>query len=304
MINALRDSIRAKVNGDYDILTRINMIDVAGRPLADSFYEYDRTSIDSMSGDDRIAYHVFNYQRQFKNELTGSFSNFFSDDYRKLVLQAINDAAGVSLPNFPSYQIIERLFRAELQRLPQICLNLIERIRNYLKESLLRIFSQTFDPQHVRLLERLKDLIIKQIDAAEDRTNERVDEILQMESRVFTINDVYMKKVNEMEEKKNAKDTEHKGEAAPPPITTTVLPPTMMQVNGMQTKSSVSGLNSTSVLVAASLMVQQAFSLTSNEALAATDIQIALDSYCLVNHLKSNHFYICHFHLGRTKTYH
>lgn len=127
-------------------------------------------------------------------------------------MQAIDDAAGVSLPNFPSYQIIERLFRAELQRLPKICFDLIERMRDYLKESLLRIFYQTFDAQYARLMERLKDVILKRINATEDCANERVQEILDMEFRVFTMNDVYMEHVNKMKEDKKKKEEAEKKE--------------------------------------------------------------------------------------------
>ncbi|CAF4665228.1 unnamed protein product, partial [Rotaria magnacalcarata] len=79
---------------------------------------------------------------------------------------AIDDGAGVSLPNFPSYQMSERLFHGELQRVSRTCFALMARISEYLKERLLRIFHQVFDIQYIRLVEQLKDVIIKQIDLA------------------------------------------------------------------------------------------------------------------------------------------
>ncbi|CAF1246528.1 unnamed protein product [Rotaria sp. Silwood1] len=125
MINTFRESIRAKVNEDYDVLTRINMINLsnqASSEVVDSriLFKIDDTATDSIPCDDRLAYHIYRFQRKFQDELTKSFSNFSSMGYYKLILQVIDDATGVSLPNFPSYRIIERLFHQELQRLPHI----------------------------------------------------------------------------------------------------------------------------------------------------------------------------------------
>ncbi|CAF3806992.1 unnamed protein product [Rotaria sp. Silwood1] len=125
IINTFRESIRAKVNEDYDVLTRINMINLssqASSEVVDSriLFKIDDTATDSIPCDDRLAYHIYRFQRKFQDELTKSFSNFSSMGYYKLILQVIDDATGVSLPNFPSYRIIERLFHQELQRLPLI----------------------------------------------------------------------------------------------------------------------------------------------------------------------------------------
>ncbi|CAF3370681.1 unnamed protein product [Rotaria socialis] len=314
MINAFRESIRTKVNGDYDILTRINTITNSNQISAKSIdskmlssCKTSENSMDTMLGDDRLAYHIYRFQRKFQDELMKSFSDFFSSDYYKLVLQAIDDGAGVSLPNFPSYQIIERLFHGELQRIPRTCFALIARISEYLKESLLRIFHQTFDIQYIRLVEQLKDVIIKQIDLAADRATERIQEILDMEYRIFTINNLYPDKVNEMKERLIKKDKEQQGEAPPPPITMTAAAPLIMQIDSIQKTdlkkllkpipgsksealiSKVDDSTSTvkpEILTAASpatpMMVPSSHKLTFYESLAAVDIQITLESYCLV----------------------
>jgi hypothetical protein len=208
--------------------------------------------------------------RQFQDEISKSFSDFYSDNYYRLVLQTIDDAAGVSLPNFPSYQIIQRLFRGELQRLPDICFTLVERIRDYLKKCLLRIFHQTFDAQYFRLIEKLKDVIIQQIDAAENRTNGRVQEILDMEYRVFTMNNGYMENVCKTKNDVKKNDKEQIGEAM-----ITIASSTKNNYLPQATSSAISRLNTRA--------------LPSDDALAAIDIQIALSSYALVNHLKFNH---------------
>ncbi|CAF1524944.1 unnamed protein product [Rotaria magnacalcarata] len=202
MINAFRESIRTKVNGDYDILTRVNMITNSNQISAESIdskmlssCKTNENLMDSMLGDDRLAYHIYRFQRNFQDELTKTFSDFFSSDYYKFVLHAIDDGAGVSLPNFPSYQMSERLFHGELQRVSRTCFALMARISEYLKERLLRIFHQVFDIQYIRLVEQLKDVIIKQIDLAADRATERIQEILDMKYRIFIINNLYPDKV-------------------------------------------------------------------------------------------------------------
>ncbi|CAF5168057.1 unnamed protein product, partial [Rotaria magnacalcarata] len=78
------------------------------------------------------------------------------------------------------------------------------------------------------------DVIIKQIDLAADRATERIQEILDMEYRIFTINNLYPDKVNEMKERLIKKDKEQQGEAPPPPITMTVVAPPIMQIDSTQ----------------------------------------------------------------------
>ncbi|CAF3817541.1 unnamed protein product [Rotaria sp. Silwood1] len=273
IINTFRESIRAKVNEDYDVLTRINMINLssqASSEVVDSriLFKIDDTATDSIPCDDRLAYHIYRFQRKFQDELTKSFSNFSSMGYYKLILQVIDDATGVSLPNFPSYRIIERLFHQELQRLPLIL---------------------TIDSQYVRLLERLKDIIITQIDMAEDRAHERVQEMLDMEYRIFTINNLYMETVIDLKgQNKNEKGQQ--GEAAPPPILLTDVSPSTMKVDCIQKRKSKNDLEEkqtlkpevlTSTVLTTSMMIVSSHKLTFDEAVAAIDIQMALESYCL-----------------------
>ncbi|CAF4899115.1 unnamed protein product [Rotaria sp. Silwood1] len=273
IINTFRESIRAKVNEDYDVLTRINMINLssqASSEVVDSriLFKIDDTATDSIPCDDRLAYHIYRFQRKFQDELTKSFSNFSSMGYYKLILQVIDDATGVSLPNFPSYRIIERLFHQELQRLPLILI---------------------IDSQYVRLLERLKDIIITQIDMAEDRAHERVQEMLDMEYRIFTINNLYMETVIDLKgQNKNEKGQQ--GEAAPPPILLTDVSPSTMKVDCIQKRKSKNDLEEkqtlkpevlTSTVLTTSMMIVSSHKLTFDEAVAAIDIQMALESYCL-----------------------
>jgi hypothetical protein len=192
MINELREKIRANVNGDYDFRSKINLITPDGKMSSET------KSITSTINDDRIAYHIYKFQQQFQQEIINKFSNFLSIDYKTHVIKAIGDAAGVSLPNFPSFQIIEHLFREEFERLPRVCYSLNNKICNYIRDNLFKIFHQTFDKDYPRLIQRLKEVITKQIDSAEVQTSERIKEILEMEYRLFTLNNEYMDVVDKI----------------------------------------------------------------------------------------------------------
>ena len=136
------------------------------------------------------------FQEQFRK----SFSNFYSTQYYQLILQVIHGAAGVALPNFPSYRIVEQLFRLELQRLPGICTELIANLRLYLKDHLTKICSKMIDAQYFGLIQKLTGLISELSDDAEKRANERVEEILEMEERVFSLNPSYSNGVDTLKQ--------------------------------------------------------------------------------------------------------
>ena len=250
MINELREKIRAKVNGDYDFRSRINLITLDGKMPSET------KSATYATNDDRIAYHIYKFQQQFQQEIIDKFSNFLSSDYKEHVIKAINDAAGVSLPNFPSFQIIEHLFHEEFERLPEVCYSLNNKMCNYIRDNLFKIFHQTFDKDYPRLIQRLKEVITKQIDSAEGQTVERIKEILEMEYRLFTLNKEYMDMVDKITHELNNDSSTKDAKTTSP--------------------AKVSNLVSTSAS-------------GSNEARAAPVIQIALDSYCRVR--KSN-FYL------------
>jgi hypothetical protein len=276
MINTFRESIQAKVSGDYDFRIRSNIFSTESAVASTVNDAVTDKSIFSAPGDDHIAYHIYKFQRKFQEELRNSFSNFAASDYNRLIMMAIDYATGVSLPNFQSFKIIESLFREELTRLPSICFNLTKKLHDYLNSTLLKIFHQTFDKDYPRLVQRLKEVIISKIDEAEERTIERVQDILDMENRLFTLTQEYMIVVNE---KKSSNTIENKesGEQVKLPV-----PP--------QPKTAGSNVSKISQLVTYSQTTTTGPTtndsinlLGPNEAQAAIDIQISLDTYSKVS---------------------
>ncbi len=290
MINELRENIRAKVNGDYDFRTKIHMISNDDRissktksTTATSINSKD-TSNKSSPSDDRIAYHIYKFQQQFQQEIIDQFSDFLANDYKKRVIKAINDAAGVSLPNFPSFQIIEHLFHEEFEKLPDVCFSLLKKICHYIRENLFKLFHQTFDKEYSRLIQRLKEVIIKQVDEAEERTRERIKEILNMEYRLFTLNYEYIDMVDKITQELTDENSAKENKTSSSTTTTTTATNAVPQPVPSSTLSTML-FSKASNLVSSQIygsVVTDTLKSGYNEARAAPAIQIALGSYCKV----------------------
>ncbi|CAF1930491.1 unnamed protein product [Rotaria magnacalcarata] len=244
MIDTYRESIHDNVKGEYDqvastegiqLLTASTDVESVSENDTDSNIQYDECEEEQLAPDKddegHIAYHFYQLQRNFQTEAKNLFADFFSSQYHEIVLREINRTAGVSLPNFPSYQIIVGLFRKELQKFPDCCYVLVEQIHD--------------DAKNVVL--------------------ERVQEMLAMERRVFTLNHYYMDTVNNIKEKNKKKNDERGGiyAASPPSFT----------FSSLGTPSTLVPTNSTSSIT---------YTAVSNEAQSAKDIQIALHAYSKV----------------------
>jgi hypothetical protein len=127
---------------------------------------------------------------------------------------------------------------------------------NRLHENILKLFHQVFDKDYPRLLQRLKEVIIEEIDAAEQRAVERIKETLHIEYRLFTLTCEYMTLVDtltqQMTKSLSPKETasSSKKERLPP------------------------SANNSGVI--------NADGRESNEARVALNTQMALSSYCQV----------------------
>ena len=203
-------------------------------------------------------------QREFQMKCIRSYANFLTHEYHKIVVREINQTAGVSLPNFPNYQIIVGLFRKELEKLPACCHEVVEQIFDYMSKCLLRLFEKAFSNDYPRLKERLKEVIGKQLGEVKDIVWERVTEMLEMERRVFTLNRCYMDIVNKSKEEDKKKNEANDESSALAPVALA------QQKMGSSLRKSLAE------------SVSDFFA--SNEARAARDIQLALDAYAKVNY--------------------
>ncbi|CAF1582859.1 unnamed protein product [Rotaria magnacalcarata] len=258
MIDTYRESIHDNVKGEYDqvastegiqLLTASTDVESVSENDTDSNIQYDECEEEQLAPDKddegHIAYHFYQLQRNFQTEAKNLFADFFSSQYHEIVLREINRTAGVSLPNFPSYQII------------------------------------AFNNDYPRLKERLKAIIVKKLSDAKNVVLERVQEMLAMERRVFTLNHYYMDTVNNIKEKNKKKNDERGGINAASPLSFTF--------GSLGTPSTLVPTNSTSSIT---------YTAVSNEAQAAKDIQIALHAYSKVveKRMTDNIGQTCYYH--------
>lgn len=199
LIKKYHDLIYARVHGVYDNDLQMKI-------------EESNISTDDLSRittclqindtiDDRIAYQIHKQQKACSEKFHKLFSHFFTPKYRSIVLKMLDENAGVALPNFPSFSIIERLYRLEQTKFRGPCEDLIESFAEYFKQILIKLLNKAFTEEtnyKNRMLDKLATIVLRVIDESEEQCRIDVDKMLEMEQRVFTLNHYYMDTVNKI----------------------------------------------------------------------------------------------------------
>ncbi|CAF1200933.1 unnamed protein product [Adineta steineri] len=294
MMNIYREDIQDNAKGEYHQVASMDIdevpstsADVIGDDMdpnvvqADESQEKeeDDSSITEGKDEDHIAYHVYHLQHTFQDECRNSFTDFLSSQYHKIVLREIDRATGISLPNFPNYQVVVGLFRKELHKMRRCCRKVVIGIHKYMSECLLRLFDKAFNSKYPRLKEHLKEMIIKRLAEVKDVLLERVKEILDTERRVFTLNHYYMDTVNKLKEEDKKKNDEPNRSAT-----------TTSSIFG-----SIPGMSGSA---ARNTIPTEPYTAVSNEAQSARKIQIALHAYSKVveKRITDNIAQACYYH--------
>ncbi len=204
LIKKYRDKINAHVHGVYDndLLmhiegsTKISTNSKRNMPV--------ETKPDDMF-DDRIAYQLHIRQKKCADVIHKSFTQIFTPKYQNIVLKLLQENAGVALPNFPSFSIIERLYRVEHKNFYEPCNNLIEEIFEYLKHILIKILHGVFfEETNYKnfMIHKLTDIILHTLNENQEACCNDIQKMLDIEQRVFTLNHYYMDTVNKIKQKK------------------------------------------------------------------------------------------------------
>jgi len=181
LIKNYHELIYARVHGAYD------------NDLQMEIEEPNVSTEDSIndSFDDHIAYQIHKQQKTCSEKLHKLFSDCLSQKYQAIVLKLLDENAGVALPNFPSFSIIERLYRAEQAKFHGPCEDLIESFAEYFKQVLIKLLNIAFaqDTSYKnKILSKLIDIILRTIDESEEQCRNDVNKMLDIEQRVFTLN--------------------------------------------------------------------------------------------------------------------
>ncbi|CAF4327530.1 unnamed protein product [Adineta steineri] len=133
-------------------------------------------------------------------------------------------------------------------------------------------------------------MIITRLGEVKDVVLERVEEILDMERRVFTLNHYYMDTVNKLKKEDKKQNDEQNRSTATSPFafgTSTVTLPPLFGNSAVRLAS-----------VAKTTIPTAPYATVSNEAQAAIDIQIALHAYSKVvgKRMADNIAQTCYYH--------
>ncbi len=133
-------------------------------------------------------------------------------DYQPIVLEAMRETRGVSLPNFLSHPVFRNLLAKETAKLLEPSVNLVADIRNFYENAIgikkkthTLWFPLTFTVETIiemflgdipQVPALVKQSVVEFLDANEKICTDRIHERLEQESCVFTLNANYMETFN------------------------------------------------------------------------------------------------------------
>ncbi|CAF0837317.1 unnamed protein product [Didymodactylos carnosus] len=208
------------------------------------------------------------YRESIYAKVQGNYKN-------ELMSMIVNGGATVSPRSSTNDTVIERLFTNEDYKLKEPCMNLVKETKEYMTQTLLSLFDRTYVvANYPALIHRLRDVIVRDTELAEQKCLERVQDTLIMERHIFTLNHYYMNTVNSLKRKYEIDQQQNKANkktaTAPTPVSIGFKEPIPVpQPVPADICSLIDG-------------VQFHFSDVSNESQAAVDIQIAMHAYCKV----------------------
>lgn len=194
LVRKYRDTISTRVQGNYEndleATTAHRARTTASPPQAQE------------PSEEHIAVQMHQRQKKYSEQFHRLFSDFFKPEYRAFVLQRLEENAGVTLPNFPAFGIIERLYLREHKKFAPPCEELIESCSDYCKEVLIKLLNQIFTTETEAyrriMLPKMIDIVSAAVRASEEKCAADVKRILSMEQRIFTLNPSYMDTVNQI----------------------------------------------------------------------------------------------------------
>jgi hypothetical protein len=203
LIKNYRETIQERVQGVYNNDLQLQNVEPISTTIVPVQSVTTAPTVTN-SFDDRIAYQLYTRQKKCSDIIHNLFPHFFTEKYQKIILKLLEENAGVALPNFPTFSIIERLYRAEQKKFQKPCEDLIESFAEYLKKVLIKILHDVFHEETSykdNMIHKLTDIIIRAIDKSEEKCSNDVNKMLEMEQRVFTLNHYYMDTVNKIKQK-------------------------------------------------------------------------------------------------------
>lgn len=184
-----RRAVEQRAKGDYEIKSE---------KAAEKFDPQARDK-----WDDRIAYHLKMIGKCTSHEIQQTLSKLHSQDQSAQVLKAIEENYGGGLPNFPSPNIIQQLYQPHYRKLQKPCKDLVIWVEEYMTKCLAYILDKVLPAEanyKLPLSRELNKIIKGVIENSRAKCMENVEQMLEMEEKVFTVNPYYSKIFKELKE--------------------------------------------------------------------------------------------------------
>ena len=181
ILRKYRTAVEQSTRGDYAIKSE---------QVAEAFDPQARDK-----WDDRIAYHLKMIGKWTSKEIQKILSSFSSQNQGAKMLQSIEENYGGGLPNFPSSNIIQQLYQPYHRKIETPCKSLVVWVEQYMTSCLAYILETVLpvEASYKLPLSRELNKIIKGVmEKSKEKCMENVEQMLQMEEKVFTVNPYYM----------------------------------------------------------------------------------------------------------------
>jgi hypothetical protein len=182
-----RSAVEKCAKGDYDI------------DIEKAAENFDPRACEKW--DDRIAFHLKMFVQVTSNGIQQILSQFASA--RQNALKVIEENYGGGLPNFPTSNIIQQLYQPCHRKLEGPCKQLISWVAEYIVRCLENILNRVLPEgasYRVSLGREVSKLIQNLIGKSQEKCLENVQQMLEMEENVFTVNPQYMKTFLELKQ--------------------------------------------------------------------------------------------------------
>ena len=175
-----RTAVEKCANGDYAINTET------------ATEKFDPQARDKW--DDRIAFHLKMIGKVTSEEIHQVLSQFSSQQQSTAVLKLIEQNYGGGLPNFPTFGIIQQLYQPCHKKLEKPCKDLVLWVEDYIVsclEYILGIVLPAEASYKIPLAREISKIIRNMIKKSREKCMENVEQMLEIEEKVFTVNPHY-----------------------------------------------------------------------------------------------------------------
>lgn len=121
--------------------------------------------------------------------------NYFSEDYRKKIREALDGSRGKELVGFLSFRVFTRIIYEQLKELEEPSYELLDDMTNYV-EKLMNLIAENLLSRYPNLLSELKSIFSFFIEEKKKITFQMVKDEIIKEKFIFTNNHYYMDTLN------------------------------------------------------------------------------------------------------------